>query len=267
MDEMAYDLSGARVRYFVHKTCSRQWHLRDVRTSSFDLTFVLDGHAHYETDEGSFDLESGEAVLVPAGSRRVAHTEGMECAAFNFTLDKPFAPFAEAGCFQWGADEMLNQYFTEFEYQWMSDFPLRMIKCGGLFQLIVHRLLELKQDGGENLHIVKIKRYLLEHYTQTVTVEMAADEAGLNPVYCGALFKRQTGMSILEYLNRLRVSRARALLEYGGARVGEAAQQAGFKDPYYFSRVFTRYVGCSPAEYIRAGMQKSAVLPAGRHED
>ncbi len=87
----------------------------------------------------------------------------------------------------------------------MSDFPLRMIKCGGLFQLIVHRLLELKQDGGENLHIVKIKRYLLEHYTQTVTVEMAADEAGLNPVYCGALFKRHTGMSILEYLNRLRV--------------------------------------------------------------
>ena len=71
----------------------------------------------------------------------------------------------------------------------------------------------------------------------------------LNPVYCGALFSQETGQTILQYTNRLRITKAKELLHFTNDSVSEIAAEVGIEDLYYFSRLFKKLVGMSPSEY------------------
>lgn len=75
------------------------------------------------------------------------------------------------------------------------------------------------------------------------------------------LFTQATGRPPLDYLNRLRVDTARHLIAMGGFRIKEVAERVGIADPYYFSRLFKKIDGRSPAAYRRA-----AAAARGRKE-
>ena len=61
-------------------------------------------------------------------------------------------------------------------------------------------------------------------------------------------FKQLTGTTIMEYLNRYRCRQAASLLQ-DGLPAARAAEQCGFSDPAYFSRIFKRCMGVSPSQY------------------
>lgn len=240
----------AKVQYFVRKNCSERWHLEPETLKFHDLTFVIRGSAAYYSRDAAHIVEAGQAVFLPAGGFRCAHTRGMECAAFNFAMDAEQLPLSAPGVFNWGGDEQLMRYFAEFERAWTGLDPYQELRCQGLFLLILHRLLELAGQR-ENPHVSEIRRYLERHSREPVTVAEVAAHLGLHPAYCGALFKRETGSTIHQALNQIRVNRAIALLSYGGSRVGEVAEEVGFSDIYYFSRVFKALTGSPPEQFTR----------------
>ncbi len=84
-----------------------------------------------------------------------------------------------------------------------------------------------------------------------VSRDEIAERVGLSPAYFSRLFKRVTGVTFQDYLIQLRLSRAQQLLLEGRLQVAEVASESGFRDPYYFSRLFHRRVGCCPSEYQR----------------
>lgn len=71
----------------------------------------------------------------------------------------------------------------------------------------------------------------------------------LNHIYLGQLFKKETGLSLNDYINKVRINKAKKLLKETGAMVYEIADQVGFSDSQYFSTVFKKIVGVSPKEY------------------
>ena len=123
------------------------------------------------------------------------------------------------------------------------------MRSDGLFLLIISRLLELQQQKKNNPYVTRIKDHLHLHYTEPVTVELIAREIQLNPVYCGALFSKETGQTILQYTNQLRITKAKELLHFTNDPVSEIAAEVGIEDLYYFSRLFKKLVGISPSEY------------------
>jgi transcriptional regulator GlxA family with amidase domain len=64
-------------------------------------------------------------------------------------------------------------------------------------------------------------------------------------------FTRATGMSPLEYVHRLRIEEAKQMLETGDAPVEAVAGEVGYQDASFFSRLFRRRVGMTPAQYRR----------------
>ena len=81
-----------------------------------------------------------------------------------------------------------------------------------------------------------------------------------SPTHLRRLYKEQIGCSPMETLMALRIQRAKTLLadENGlPVSVAQVAALSGFPDPYYFSRIFKQYVGCSPREYRRSVTGKS----------
>lgn len=93
------------------------------------------------------------------------------------------------------------------------------------------------------------KRYVEENYSGNVSLEGAADLAGLNPNYFSLLFKRIAGKNFSEYLTEWRMEEAKKLLRTTTKNMSEIADAVGYKDAKYFSKLFTKSVGIKPNEY------------------
>ena len=85
-----------------------------------------------------------------------------------------------------------------------------------------------------------------------LSVQQVADYVKLDRTYLYRLFKQQMGMSIVEYINRRRVSRAEVMLIDMQISVKDVAFSVGFSDPMYFSRVFKRLNGITPTKFKAA---------------
>lgn len=100
----------------------------------------------------------------------------------------------------------------------------------------------------------KLAEFIGLHYQEELSVEDVAAAAGLHPNYAMTLFKRSCGMSIWEYLTRMRVSHAQRVLLTTEDKVLDVAMTAGFGSASRFYETFTKVVGCTPKEY-RATMK------------
>lgn len=95
-----------------------------------------------------------------------------------------------------------------------------------------------------------------KHYTQSINVPALADLCYMSVPHFFRLFKKEMGITPLEYRNELRMKRSKELLLDGECQIGEIAALVGFESIYYFSRAFKRAVGLSPSQY----RQKHGVL-------
>lgn len=91
--------------------------------------------------------------------------------------------------------------------------------------------------------------YMREHYEENISRNTLADLVHFCPEYVGKAFKKQMGISINDYLNKLRINKAKNMLVSTNYKIIDIALMVGFENMPYFSSVFKKYEGISPAEY------------------
>ena len=99
------------------------------------------------------------------------------------------------------------------------------------------------------LPVGTMARYMAEHSHEKLTVPDIAQTANLHPKYAMALFRRRCGMTIHDYLTRLRVTHAQRLLMEGDTSVIHIALACGFGTQSAFYDAFQRRVGMTPKAY------------------
>lgn len=100
--------------------------------------------------------------------------------------------------------------------------------------------------------VTRIEAYLQQHYReQSLSVNQIADHLFFENSYIRRVFKMQTGKTIIQRLEEIRLEKARELLLEGSYKNNEIAEQTGYCDQYYFSKRFKLFFGCSPTEYQR----------------
>ncbi|MBR1606890.1 MAG: helix-turn-helix domain-containing protein [Clostridia bacterium] len=90
-----------------------------------------------------------------------------------------------------------------------------------------------------------------QHLQQPLTVRGLADALGLAPTYLSALFKKETGLALSEYIRRARVDTACTLLRYTDFSCLEIAEYLCFSSDSHFSQVFRQHTGQTPRDYRR----------------
>ncbi|MCH5718282.1 helix-turn-helix domain-containing protein [Niabella hibiscisoli] len=88
-----------------------------------------------------------------------------------------------------------------------------------------------------------------EHIMETVALKDLASLIHMSSSHFSAMFKNKTGHSPLEYFNHLKIQRACQYLEFTDMPVKELCYTLGLEDPFYFSRLFSKYMGESPLHY------------------
>jgi two-component system response regulator YesN len=105
-------------------------------------------------------------------------------------------------------------------------------------------------EGRSEIRPVReAKRYIVEHCTETVTLEQIAEHVHLNPSYFSILFKKKTGRKFSDYLTACRMDEAKRMLRDTDRKITDVCEAVGYTDSKYFSRVFTKLVGLRPSEY------------------
>ncbi|HYX51573.1 MAG TPA: helix-turn-helix transcriptional regulator, partial [Ktedonobacteraceae bacterium] len=69
------------------------------------------------------------------------------------------------------------------------------------------------------------------------------------PSYLSRVFKKEMGITLTDYINKLRIEEAKYMLDHRNISVSEAALSVGFNDPNYFSKVFTKLEHMAPHDY------------------
>jgi AraC-like DNA-binding protein len=113
---------------------------------------------------------------------------------------------------------------------------------------------------GTVLRIEQSIAYMAQHLDQPLQVATLAALANISPSHFFALFKRRIGSAPMDYFTRLRMQRARDLLDVTAASVKEIAATLGYNDPFYFSRVFKSVNQIAPSEYRVMSKERNEAL-------
>ena len=103
--------------------------------------------------------------------------------------------------------------------------------------------------------------YLCQNYSHNLSLDQLGAIVGLSGSRLGHLFRRQVGLTPVQFLERQRLERACRLLEFSARPIHSIAEELGFENPFYFTLRFKRQLGQSPREY-RKTHAASPTLPA-----
>jgi two-component system response regulator YesN len=118
-------------------------------------------------------------------------------------------------------------------------------------QLRKQRYIRIENQEKLSRHSTGAIRYIMDHYAEKISVNQLAGEMYINPAYLGQLFRKETGYSFCDFLNRYRIDCAINLLARGDLSVAEISQRTGYRYGEHFYRVFKAITGKNPKDFSR----------------
>jgi two-component system response regulator YesN len=117
---------------------------------------------------------------------------------------------------------------------------------------IITRIYELYHDINQvdNANVIeKAKKLIESNYAGDISLEQVSKHVHLSPAYLSELFKKETGMSFIDYKTLVRLDNAKRLLESSSYGVYDISSKVGYTDPKYFSKLFKKLTGKTVFEY------------------
>lgn len=248
------------LEYFNYRHNSPAWQIEPAQTDFIDLTYVTAGRAEYIIDGKLYQVNEGDMLCIPKGSNRSASSAVPEAFAgfgANFFMrgtdgkeaEIPLPLITSIGIH----DDVIGLY-KKLNEDWLRRAPGYVMRTRAIFMLILQRYMAiLLYEVNTYSFDPRVKaaiRYIADHYAEPMSITDVARSVSLNPVYFGALFKKETQMQFRDYLNMIRLNQAEDLLRTGEWNVTEVALRCGFNDVFYFSRVFKKVKGVPPSKML-----------------
>ncbi len=106
-----------------------------------------------------------------------------------------------------------------------------------------------KDNNIEIIYIEKAKKYIAKNYNKHINMAMVSNYVSINYSYFSILFKKYMKMSFSDYLNKIRIEKAKELLKRVDYKIYDIAEEVGYTNSKYFTRAFKKYEKMSPNEY------------------
>ncbi len=236
-----------------------------------EIMWLLDGAAHIDLGGKVFALQPGDCCFIAPqtmhaelyDARTPPHRSLWFCYRSGYVSGGLFSyqPVGRGKVIGYAAapappsmEEVLSALLSEMP---RDDASTRETICRPLLLALVHlwkRALdetELAQDGTSSTEAVSQRalHFLEVYYAKPLALADVARAANLSPSHLAALFKRETGKTIIEALTEIRLRHARRLLLERNASVAHIARACGFGSIEHFSRVFHRAENVPPSRY------------------
>ena len=232
------------------------------------LFYCVQGKGYYTLDGHTFTLNPNQYVIVPATDKPLVYWSDTEdpwsIYWVHFTSDAlqafirayhivpeqgpQYIPHNEKGIRIW--EEMYENLSRGYSPENLMNTNL----C--LYHLIATFVFSQQQNQNSSSPEKAIIRetidYMKNNLDKTIRIEDFADLNKYSVSHFSKLFRLTTGMSPIEYFIHLKMQKACQLLYTEDSRVKQIAALLGYADPYYFSRLFKKYMNTSPETYRKS---------------
>lgn len=113
---------------------------------------------------------------------------------------------------------------------------------------ILQRLVPLNQNGSSD-YIATVIRIINEQYSKNISLDMLADSVHLSKYYLSHIFKKETGLTLGNYLQQFRINKAKELLRASDLSQEAICERVGLYNCSYLSKLFRMYEGLTPDQY------------------
>lgn len=258
-----YDFVVTNIGFIVERSPDRDWKISKLKHADYSvLAYALSGSAQYCFAGKEWDVRKGDMLFFPKGFVHSAVSDADDPWSFMSIRFDTMNMGADNDSFSGlpnvvsGMNPVLmTARFNELLHCWTGKQAGYMIKCRSLLMDILHESIRHIHYSDQRIqHAQKIESIMVilqTHLEHSYSVDELADLAGLSASHFRMVFKKVAGMSVIQYHNQLKIGKARDLLLSGACNVTEAADQTGFNDIFYFSRLFKKITGHNPSELIR----------------
>lgn len=230
-----------------------------------ELFYVVGGLGQFRIEDRTLSVKPDDLVIV---NPQVEHTEvslnanpleyivlGVE--GLEFTAREGGDARYSLFNFRRGREELLSLFHSILQEIDQKPAGYELV-CQDLLEVLVVKLmrqtdflLTISPHGRSSKECAQVKRYIDQHFKESLTLDALAEMAHVNKYYLVHSFSREYGVSPINYLNGRRVEESRYLLAHTDHSLSQIAQMLNFSSASYFSQSFRRQSGMSPMEYRR----------------
>ncbi|MBQ8174388.1 MAG: helix-turn-helix domain-containing protein [Clostridia bacterium] len=246
--------------------------MREHYHDFYELYFFLGDRMRYFVSGTAYDVRRGGLVFVDKFTyHRTTYREANKERVVLFFRDELFDAFSDkapilAALAALSENVMLN--FDAGATARIEELTLRLIeeyeRGEGMMTVLLFAellltiaryiaspaLLPSKAEGGENaVRVAEVIAYINTHYGEKVSLSSLSDLVFVDKFYFCHIFKRITGMTVVEFINGKRLNEAKRLLLTTDRRVGDIAAAVGFANQNHFNTLFRQTYGKTPTEF------------------
>ena len=218
----------------------------------YAIHLVIEGEGLFICDGKQYMLTAGTLFFVCRGERfSVASSQDLRYSYISF-YGRRAEEYRER--LRLDSENRVVQENEELITFWKNALAMA---CSSNIDLISEAVLMYSLAGLEPQRktpadvIDKVISLTHEQFTDPeLSISSVADQLGYDAKYLSSLFKKRKSVAYTRYLQQLRIKHAVFLMEAGVASVKNVALLSGFRDAFYFSKVFSSVEGISPKSYI-----------------
>ena len=227
------------------------------------LHYVLSGCGYFTINGITYTLKQGDLFLVPAGVEIHYYPEKddpwdyiwISFSGFQAKYLLELANLTEQRPVYHPVSDLVKKRMEEL-LAISKDFAYAELSALAVLYHVLAALMDDQQISSppkkncREEYVYKAMEYIKEHYCESdLSLPEISRHMNLSLNYLSAVFKEQTGQTIIHYINSLRMAHACKLLESGQNTIQDIAFCSGFSDAHYFSKLFKKYIGTTPSGY------------------
>jgi len=253
---------------FARPYCVDQYSFTQREYSVTEIIYVTEGCLEISFNNNKYNVLSGDCMIIPAGMivdcktsndfnnnahlgvGFVADIEIVEDDTditnmrFPVLITKYIKSIEDKDDFEVLFTKLISDYSNGNNLEAISDLFLLLSKVNLSFD-------SSDSSRMNHLYVKKITDYINVYANKKISVKEIAKLLSITPEYASTIFKAVKNETILSYANKVKIKKAKNLLEHSQKSLAEIAELIGIENQSYFSRFFKKHVGLSPIAYRR----------------
>lgn len=245
-----------------------------------EMAFVLSGEGKYHIEGEIYDISEGDLIILNPGIRHQAlflkQAETPTTEFFVGFSDIQFPgfcanhlPLPSGSYILHTKGELRQRIFKICSSMEAEQAARRQGRYYMLKAYLMQMLILVAREQSEPVKAVdgyafestnkkyvveQILNYFEDHYSEKISLDQIAENMYLSPFYVSKIFKSETGDAPIHHLIKIRLEKAKELLEQGASgNIQEVAAMVGYDDAYHFSKLFKKRFGITPTQAKKKG--------------
>lgn len=272
-----------------HFVATEKWAHARRTIDNFEIIIGVNGTAYIEQDKTKYEVKPGSALLLLPGHDHGGYAFSEPNTSFywlHFLCNEEYSILDEREAYVQVSPLKSNPYTNKLNeniliptYLYIDSMEKLLIQFRQLLHisntsyytglsadyLLTLMMIELTQlninsiseninesEDVTNRRFINILEWLRLNVHNKIYIHELADRFDFNADYLTRLFKKHLGVSAMEYINGMKVSKAKELLSQSEKTVKEISFSLGFQDEKYFMKLFKDYEGITPSQYRNA---------------